>query len=165
MYEAGIQILNLLKCPLTDIQVPVDTVISWYQSTFTPTNEVTFTSSCMPIPQKPKLKPGSRDTETRIRKLGDIPKGSCSIAGCSFCGASGPDSNHSTITSCRKYQKFGHRISSETEKSSLLNLFLISGSLRLNLFSINLSFFLIFINFKFKGLFKKNNKIYYLLSK
>ncbi len=72
LYGAGIQILNLLKCPSTDIQVPVDTVISRYQSTFTPTNEVTFTSSCMPIPQKPKPKPGSRDTETRICKLGDI---------------------------------------------------------------------------------------------
>ncbi len=52
--------------------------------------------------------------------MGDIPKGSCRIARCSFCGASGPDSNHSTITSCRKYQKFGNSISSETEKSSLL---------------------------------------------
>jgi hypothetical protein len=120
LYGAGIQILNLLKCPSTDIQVPVDKVISRYQSTFTPTNEVTFTSSCMPIPKKPKPKTGSRDTETRIRKSGDIPKGSCRIARCSVCGASGPEPNHSTITSCRKYQKFGHRISSKTEKGSLL---------------------------------------------
>jgi hypothetical protein len=68
-----------------------------------------------------QAKPGSRDTETRIRKLGDIPKGSCRIARCSFCGASGPDFNHSTIISCRNIKSLViDRISSETEKSSLL---------------------------------------------
>ena len=112
--------MNLLKCPTTtDIQASVDNVIARYQSTFTPTNEVTFTSSCMPT--KPQPKPGSRDKEKRLCKSGHVPKGSGRIARCSFCGSSsGPDSSHSTITSCRMYQKYGRRIASESEKNTLL---------------------------------------------
>jgi hypothetical protein len=52
LYGAGIQMLNLLKDPsLVDIQASLDTVISRYHAAFTPTNQVSFTSSfTSPIP-------------------------------------------------------------------------------------------------------------------
>ena len=110
--------LNIMKSGGDQIGDSIEDTIHRYEAAFSNAKNVSFShfkKGDVSPPPKPLPKPGSRDSETRIRKRNDPAPCMKKAPSCSFCG------KHPSISNCTQWQKFGHRINLDEEKKMLID--------------------------------------------